>query len=149
LAKALGGSMNMAEIKGKDVAELFMSIEGAPKAAFNIMSILRKLFRDAFNQDIIQVVPKFPPDCTASALPEADWQWADEQTQDAIFAQLSPEDFYFQAAHGTRTGETRAVRCANRVQMKRWLANYPISRAIFPRNGARILVPQPVPYRNH
>src|SRR5208337_3388627 len=47
-----------------------------------------------------------------SELPEPNWRWASEEVQEQIFQHLDQEDLYFilfQACHGTRTGETRAL----------------------------------------
>jgi integrase len=59
---------------------------------------------------VIPTVPRFPK---VETPPEPAWKWASEEQQDDIFNHLDPNDFYFiafQACHGTRTGETRALR---------------------------------------
>ena len=77
------------------------------------MAALHKLFVDAWNEELIEQVPKFPIQFKGSRLPQIERQWADEPTQDAVF-QLIDNDtalyfIYFQACHGTRNGETRAL----------------------------------------
>jgi len=106
------GNTSIREIRGKDIKRFCLSLNQAAKTVFNIMGILHRLFRDAFDEEIIQTVPKFPPDLKASSLPEPEWKWASEETQNVIFEHLDPEDLsfiLFQACHGTRTGETRAL----------------------------------------
>ena len=79
---------------------------------FNIMGALHKLFKDGLDEEVIQALPRFPLEFRASTLPDPEWQWASEEQQDAIFQNLDHEVLYFvyfQACHGTRTGETRAL----------------------------------------
>ena len=104
--------MDMLEIRGFQINNFFMSLDYAPKTVWNVMAALHKLFNDAFDQEIIQVVPKFPMTFKKSDLPESERKWADEETQDLIFQCLDPEAFFmifFSATHGTRPGETRAL----------------------------------------
>jgi|SRR5271157_6056193 len=106
------GELNMLEIKGRHINVFWLSLEKAPKTIFNIMSALHRLFTDAHRDEIIQKIPNFPPELKQSDLPEPDWRWASEEIQEKIFEHLAPEDLYFilfQACHGTRTGETRAL----------------------------------------
>jgi len=103
---------NMLDIRGKHINDFWMSLDKAPKTIFNIMAVLHKIFVDARRDEVIQQIPNFPSELRASELPEPDWRWADEATQAQIFEHLAPEDLYFimfQACHGTRTGETRAL----------------------------------------
>jgi hypothetical protein len=104
--------MNMLDIRGKHIYDFWLSLKKAPKTIFNIMSCLHKLFADAKRDEVIHQVPNFPAELRYSDLPEPDWRWASEKIQDSIFQHLDPEDLYFigfQASHGTRTGETRAL----------------------------------------
>ncbi|MGB6065160.1 MAG: site-specific integrase [Desulfomonilaceae bacterium] len=104
--------MNMLDIRGKHISDFWLSLNKAPKTIFNIMAVLHKFFTDAHRDEVIQQIPNFPSELRASELPEPDWRWADEATQEAIFKHLDPADLYFimfQACHGTRTGETRAL----------------------------------------
>ena len=107
------GNRNITEIKGRDIKQFYLSLDGkAPKTTFNIMGALHKIFRDALDEEIIQQIPKFPPEIKASELPEPDWKWASEEVQETIFQHMDLEDLFFilfQCCHGTRTGETRAL----------------------------------------
>jgi integrase len=106
------GETNIREIRGKDIKAFYYSLTQGPKAVYNAMAALHKLFTDAFDEEIIQTIPKFPPELKASNIPEPAWKWASEEIQDNIFEHLEPEDLYFilfQCSHGTRTGETRAL----------------------------------------
>ena len=106
------GQWNMLDIRGKHVNDFWLSLEKAPKTIFNIMAALHRLFNDAYRDEIIQKVPNFPPELKQSDLPEPNWRWASEKIQEKIFEHLDQDDLYFilfQACHGTRTGETRAI----------------------------------------
>lgn len=106
------GKMDMLEIRGFQINNFYMSLDYAPKSVWNIMAALHKLFNDARDQEIIQLVPKFPMAFKKSDLPESERKWADEETQDLIFQCLDPEAFFmifFAATHGSRPGETRGL----------------------------------------
>ncbi|MGO9572587.1 MAG: tyrosine-type recombinase/integrase [Desulfomonilaceae bacterium] len=106
------GELNLLDIRGKHVSGFWLTLEKAPKTIFNIMAALHKLFTDAHRDEVIQQIPNFPTELRASDLPEPDWNWASEEVQEQIFQHLDQEDLYFilfQACHGTRTGETRAL----------------------------------------
>ncbi len=106
------GQLNMLDIRGKHITDFWLTLEKAPKTVFNIMAALHRLFNDALRDEIIQKVPNFPPELKQAELPEPNWRWASEEVQDEIFRHLDPADLYFimfQACHGTRTGETRAL----------------------------------------
>lgn len=107
------GHLDMMEIRGKHLKSFYLSLEQGKKTVFNIMGALHKLFKDALEEEVIQASPRFPLEFRASTLPDPEWQWASEEQQDAIFEHLDPDDLffiYFQATHGTRTGETRALK---------------------------------------
>jgi integrase len=102
----------MVDIKGRSINEFWLSLDKAPKTVFNCMGSLHRLFTDALRDEVIQHLPNFPPELKGSDLPEPNWRWASEEIQEQIFEHLAPEDLYFilfQACHGTRTGETRAI----------------------------------------
>ncbi len=104
--------MNMLDIRGKHINDFWLSLNKAPKTIFNMMTALHKLFTDARNDEIIQQIPNFPTELRRSEIPEPDWAWASEEVQEKIFSHLAPADLFFimfQACHGTRTGETRAL----------------------------------------
>lgn len=106
------GPLNIREIKGQHLKQFYLSVERHPKTIYNIMGGLHRLFRDAFDEEVISKIPKFPLDFKAASLPDPRWQWADVDVQDAIFAGLSPELFYFcyfLATHGCRPSEARAL----------------------------------------
>ena len=110
------GHENMTEIRGKNITVFYLSLDKSPKTIFNIMMCLHKVFRDAYDDEVIQAIPKFPADLKASQLPEPEWKWASEEVQQEIFDNMDPEALYFilfQACHGTRTGETRALQHAD------------------------------------
>jgi integrase len=76
------------------------------------MAGLHRLFKDAFDEEVIQRIPKFPMEFKKSNLPDPKWQWADVEVQDAIFSYLEQNVFYFcyfLATHGCRPGEARAL----------------------------------------
>ncbi len=103
---------NIKEITGRDIKQFYLSLDYSAKSIWNIMSGLHKLLSDAFDEEVIQSVPKFPMEFKASKLPEPQWKWASEEIQDEIFKHLSPDAYfmiYFMAAHATRPGETRAL----------------------------------------
>ena len=106
------GHMDLMEIRGRHLKQFYLSLNYKPKSLWNIMSALHKLFRDAFDEEAIQAIPKFPMEFRASTLPDPDWKWADEETQEKIFDHLTPDAYFmilFSATHGTRPGETRAL----------------------------------------
>jgi len=104
------GNMNLVDIRGRHLKRFYMSLDYAPKTLWNVMTALHKLFSDAFSEEIIPLIPKFP---APVSIPEPSWQWCDEEQQDLIFQHLKPEALFmilFAATHGTRPGETRALR---------------------------------------
>jgi integrase len=106
------GTLNILDIKGRHISEFWLSLDKAPKTVFNIMAALHRLFNDAKRDETIQQVPAFPAELRQSELPEPNWRWASEEVQEQIFQHLEAEDLFFilfQACHGTRTGETRAL----------------------------------------
>lgn len=78
------------------------------KTIANIMNVLKKIFHDDVDEEVIQLLPKFPK---LGDPPEPETVWADEEQQDAIFRHLDPKIFfvYFLATHGVRPGEERAL----------------------------------------
>jgi integrase len=104
------GQMDMSEIRGRHLKTFYLSFESiSQKTICNVMAVLKKLFRDAFDDEVIQVVPKFPK---LGDPPEPETVWADEEQQDAVFRHLDPNTFffvYFLATHGVRPGEARAL----------------------------------------
>jgi len=106
------GRLNIMDIRGKHITDFWLTLEKAPKTVFNIMAALKRLFNDARRDQVVQFTPNFPEELKASELPEPNWRWATEEVQEQIFQYLKPNDLYFilfQACHGTRTGETRAL----------------------------------------
>jgi integrase len=106
------GNTNIMEIKGRHLKAFYLSLEYSPKSLWNIMSGLHKLFKDAVDEEVLQAMPKFPMEFRASQLPDPQWQWCDEETQEKIFSELCPDAYFmilFAATHGTRPGETRAL----------------------------------------
>ncbi len=100
------------EIRGRDLKQFYLSLDYSPKSLWNIMSALHKIFKDAYEEEVIQAIPKFPMEFRASTLPDPEWKWADVETQDLIFANLTADAhlmILFSATHGTRPGETRAL----------------------------------------
>ena len=83
------GDTNITEIRAKHVKAFYLKLSYAPKTLWNVMAALHKLFRDALDDEVIQGVPKFPTGFKASALPEPEWKWASEETQNAIFTKLN------------------------------------------------------------
>ncbi len=104
------GQSNMGDIRGRQLKTFYLSLASiSQKTICNIMAVLKKLFRDAFDEEVIQVVPKFPK---LGDWPEPETVWADEAQQDEIFKHLDSNTFffiYFLATHGVRPGEARAL----------------------------------------
>lgn len=104
------GPLNMQDIKGRQLKSFYLGMEDiSQKTTYNIMAVLKKLFRDAHEEEVLQAMPRFPK---VSMGPEPETVWADVEQQDAILQRLDPETAYFvlfQMCHGTRNGETRAL----------------------------------------
>lgn len=83
-----------------------------PKTIYNKLACLHKIFADALDDGLIQIIPKFPIELKTNTLPKTVIKWADVDIQDLILKEL-PEEVYpaifFQMTHATRTGETRAL----------------------------------------
>ncbi len=112
------GEMNMMDIRGRHLVSFHLSLEVSQKTIYNIVAVLKKLFRDAVDQEVIQVMPKFP---RLGNIPEPRTTWADETQQDEIFKHLDPNTYffvYFLATHGCRPGEARALTHAD-IDLKR------------------------------
>ena len=112
------GEMNMLDIKGRHLVSFHLSLEKSPPTIKTIMVILKKLFRDAVDQEVIQVMPKFPK---LGVVPEPRISWADEAQQDEIMLHLDPNTYffiYFLMTHGCRPGEARALQRAD-IDLKR------------------------------
>ncbi|MGD9818686.1 MAG: tyrosine-type recombinase/integrase, partial [Desulfomonilaceae bacterium] len=65
---------------------------------------------DALNEEVIQQLPIFPK---LGRVPEPNWQWVDEESQEKILEVLDADDYfaiYFLMCHGCRTGELRALK---------------------------------------
>jgi integrase len=83
------------------------------KTIFNIMGVLRKLFRDAYRRKDILLLPEFPK------IPKGEpvTHWIDEATQELVLAQMKDpirRAFYlFLMKQGCRPGEARALRWEN------------------------------------
>ena len=104
------GEISILDIKGLHIRNFVDSIEGVSlKTRQNIIDCLQKLFRDAVEDEVLQVSPRFPK---RDIGPEPAITWATEDIQDSIFEELQEDELFFilfQACHGTRTGETRAL----------------------------------------
>jgi len=99
----------MLDIKGRHLVTFHLSLEVSQKTIYNVMAVLKKLFRDAVDQEVIATLPKFPK---LGDIPEPRITWADEAQQDEIFKHLDPNTYfsvYFLATHGCRPGEARAL----------------------------------------
>lgn len=106
------GDMDIRSIRGKHIRDFQLSLTCGPKTTYDRLALLMKLFRDAQADEVIKDIPNVPDKLTMADIPDPDWQWIDEETQDKIFAELDEEALFFikfQAFHGTRTGETRAL----------------------------------------
>jgi len=83
------------------------------KTIFNIMGVLRKLFRDAYRRKDTLLLPEFPK------IPKGEpvTHWIDEATQELVLAQMKDpvrRTFYlFLMKQGCRPGEARALRWEN------------------------------------
>jgi integrase len=83
------------------------------KTIFNIMGVLRKIFRDAFRRKDILLLPEFPK------IPKGEpiTRWISEEEQEAILAQMKDPVrrafYFFLIKQGCRPGEARALRWEN------------------------------------
>jgi integrase len=83
------------------------------KTIFNIMGVLRKLFRDAHRRKDVLILPEFP------RIPKGEpvTHWIDEAAQELVLAQMRDpirKVFYlFLMKQGCRPGEARALRWEN------------------------------------
>lgn len=113
LFKPYFGDDDMQAIQGQQLRLFQLSMtEYSLKTVRDRMILLMKIFRDAKADGIVQEVPVIPDEIKREDVPDPDWQWTDEETQEKIFAELDHESLYFilfQATHATRTGETRAL----------------------------------------
>lgn len=108
------GQIELHEIKGLHITKFYYEI--APglkmKTRYNILGALHKLLQDAVKQEILAVVPNFPPECSKSNLPDPDWRWADVETQDQLRVHLDDNADYFVfflMTTGARPSEGRAL----------------------------------------
>ncbi len=104
------GEMDLQEIRGHDLTRFYNSLVGlSEKTTYNIMAVSRKFLRDAYFEEVIPAMPRFP---RLSLGPEPQTLWADEEQLAEIFKFLSLDDYYFilfAYAHACRTGEVRAL----------------------------------------
>ncbi len=104
------GDMNMLDIKGHRLMDFHQSLDKSLSTIKNIMVILKKLFRDAIDQEVIQVIPKFPK---LGVVPEPSSPWLDIEGQDEIMQYLPDSNTHlfvnFLVTHGCRPGEARAL----------------------------------------
>jgi len=101
------------EITPWNIKQYYLSIiKLNPKTIYNKLAALHKIFADARDEGVIQIIPKFPIELKTNTLPEPVIKWADIDVQDMILKEI-PEEVYpaifFQMTHATRTGETRAL----------------------------------------
>lgn len=108
------GTFEMHEIKGAHITKLYYEI--APgrkmKTRHNMLACLHKIFNDAVKQEILARIPNFPPEFTKSQIPDPDWKWADEETQNLLLSNLDDDIayfIYFLMSHGCRPSEARAL----------------------------------------
>jgi len=104
------GPKNMQEIRGLDLKTFYLNLENiSPKSIYNVMGVLKKIFRDAHEDEVIQTCPHFP---RMGGIPEPETIWADVDEQDAVLAHLDENTAYFVfflMTHGVRPGEGRAL----------------------------------------
>ncbi|MDD3471276.1 MAG: tyrosine-type recombinase/integrase, partial [Syntrophaceae bacterium] len=82
------------------------------KTRHNILSCLYKMLRDAVAQEMLLAVPNFPADFSKSKIPDPDWRWIDQETQNLLLENLDDEIayfIYFLMSHGCRPSEARAL----------------------------------------
>jgi integrase len=104
---------DLREIRGQQLTKFHLRLKIAPKSIYNCMAALHKLFTDAWNEELIEQLPRFPVSFKTSSIPQTERKWAPEDLQDAIFDKIDDPEalffIYFQACHATRNGETRAL----------------------------------------
>ncbi len=105
--------ISLLDILPGHIKDFYLSIiKLHPKTIYNKLACLHKMFVDAYDDGLIQSVPKFPIELKVDQIPTPIIKWADIDIQDLILAEI-PEDVYpaifFQMTHATRTGETRAL----------------------------------------
>ena len=103
------GEANIAEIRGNDLVRFYLQLGGSPKTRTNIMGSLHSLFRQAWQEEVIPQVPRFP---RLERVPKRIVPWATKEQQDAILDLMDDRARYlvqFCIAHGVRIGEARGL----------------------------------------
>lgn len=105
------GITDIREIRAMDIKELYYQLPDgiSLKTQKNIMDVLRKIFKDAYQDEIIAKMPKFPK----IAVPEPSVRWLDEETQDKVINAIPEQHqpiFILMARTGIRPGEARAIK---------------------------------------
>lgn len=97
--------LDIREINAGMIEDFYNSL---PTDQNNVITYLRKLFKDAYRRSDIHSMTAFPPLQTAKANP----RWITRDWQDKIISELDPRDrpiFEFLKFTGARIGEARAL----------------------------------------
>lgn len=104
---------SLLDILPRTIKQYYLSIiDLHPKTIYNKLACLHKIFADALDDGLIQVIPKFPIELKTNTIPRPVIRWADLDIQDLILKEIPDEVYsaiFFQMTHATRTGETRAL----------------------------------------
>jgi integrase len=104
------GHTDIREIKRGHIDDFMKTLPGhlSPKTRKNILTLLHKIFSDAFSREDILRIPGFPSIETQ----ESEIVWIGREWQDRIIAEISERDrpiFIFIRTYGVRPGEARAL----------------------------------------
>ena len=104
------GQTDIREIRKDTIIEFadWLPSHWAPKTKDDAVSLLHKLFSDAFNNEMIDRIPGFPQ----IEVPEPEIKWIPTEWQDRIIEQIQEKDrpiFIFIRTWGVRPGEARAL----------------------------------------
>lgn len=108
--KPFFGESDIGVLRGKDISRFYLQLGGqAPKTRINIMGALHALFRQAWQDEVIPQMPRFPK---LEKVPKRETPWVTEEQQNVILGFLDDRSRYiieFCVRHGVRTGEARAL----------------------------------------
>jgi integrase len=104
------GLVDIREIRAAGVEDFAESLPAhlSSKTRKNILTVLRKLFSDAYRREDILRIPPFP----VVSVPVPEVKWTTREWQDKIIDAIPERDrpiFVFCQTYGTRPGEARAL----------------------------------------
>ncbi len=103
------GTKDIRTVRYGDIVKFHKWLPTSEKTKYNIVSVLRTLFRYAWRNEDIPTVPPFPK--LSFALPEIEYLEFDQQVM--VLDKIPERDrpiFYFMQEYGVRPGEARALK---------------------------------------